>query len=183
MADTDTAIPKLNGAQIKELKETFKQFDQNNDGVISLMELREVMGSMKLRPSDEELQQMIKDVDRNENGTIEFEEFVVLMSSPLKTDEDHETQDRELHDAFAHFDLDGSGTISKKELKIAMANLGDDMTPEQIRVTMNTYDLNGDGEIDFQEFKVMMRGETRPQPNTSTSLSRRGSKSRPPWRP
>lgn len=175
-------LPNLSRAQIADIKETFKQFDKNHDGVVSLVELRAIMDTMGLQPSHAELQQMMKLADTNGNGKIEFGEFLIMMSSVLVQQEKDscDTKNQELEDAFGHFDLDGSGKISPREIKLGMAKLGDRMTDEQIQLTMDTYDLNQDGMIDFDEFKKMMTGEVKP-----ASLHRKHVKmhARPEWRP
>jgi len=51
------------------------------------------------------------------------------------------------------FDKDGSGLVSSEELKIALSK-GDD---EDFMITLNEFDSNGDGEISFEEFVLMMK--------------------------
>jgi len=51
------------------------------------------------------------------------------------------------------FDKDGSGLVSTQELKIALSK-GDD---EDFMSTINEFDSNGDGEISFDEFVLMMK--------------------------
>ena len=62
----------------------------------------------------------------------------------------------ELVAAFKVFDKNGDGCISKMELKQVMAQLGENLTDEQLNDMMKEADVNGDGGIDFEEFKKMM---------------------------
>ena len=78
------------------------------------------MKSLGQNPTENELKQMIKSVDDNGDNEIDFEEFLILMSSKKPGNDD---PDKELKDAFAVFDADGSGTISRTELKKLMKNL------------------------------------------------------------
>lgn len=50
------------------------------------------------------------------------------------------------------FDKDGSGTISKDEIKEALGGLDEKIVEEIIREV----DANNDGEISFEEFEKMM---------------------------
>lgn len=50
------------------------------------------------------------------------------------------------------FDKDGSGTISKDEIKEALGGLEEKIVDEIIREV----DQNNDGEISFEEFEKMM---------------------------
>lgn len=58
--------------------------------------------------------------------------------------------------AFRRFDKDGGGTISAEEVAEA---LGHDMASEEKVWTdvIAEVDTNNDGQIDFKEFKLMMR--------------------------
>ena len=122
-------------------------------GTITKTELKEVMKSLGQKPTDKELEQMIKSVDKDNNNEIDFEEFLTLMSSKKPGKDD---PDRELKDAFAVFDADGSGTISRSELKKLMKSLGQKLSDAELDAMMDEVDTDGNGEIDFKEFKSMM---------------------------
>ncbi|CAH1136121.1 unnamed protein product [Ceutorhynchus assimilis] len=65
----------------EELKEAFKVFDKNNDGLISSLELRHVMTSLGERLSEEEVDDMIKEADLDGDGQVNYEEFVGILTS------------------------------------------------------------------------------------------------------
>lgn len=100
---------------------------------------------------------MIKSVDDNGDNEIDFEEFLILMSSKKPSKDD---PDKELRDAFAVFDADGSGSISRSELKKLMKNLGQTLSDAELDAMMDEVDTDGNGEIDFHEFKSMMVSRT-----------------------
>eukprot|EP00588_Corethron_pennatum_P002644 CAMPEP_0194283748 /NCGR_PEP_ID=MMETSP0169-20130528/26060_1 /TAXON_ID=218684 /ORGANISM="Corethron pennatum, Strain L29A3" /LENGTH=100 /DNA_ID=CAMNT_0039029415 /DNA_START=87 /DNA_END=389 /DNA_ORIENTATION=- len=54
--------------------------------------------------------------------------------------------------SFELFDDDGKGTISFKDLKRVAQELGEDMTDIEIKEMINEADLDGDGEINPDEF-------------------------------
>lgn len=54
------------------------------------------------------------------------------------------------------FDADGDGRISKSELKTVMQNLGEKLTDDEIDFMIGEADLDGDGEVSYEEFVVMM---------------------------
>ena len=111
------------------------------------------MKSLGQSPTEEELTRMIQSVDDNGNNEIDFPEFLILMSSKKSISDD---PDRELKDAFAVFDTDGSGLISRSELKGLLNNLGQVVSDEELDAMMGEVDKDGNGEIDFEEFKAMM---------------------------
>ncbi|XP_076148398.1 calcium-binding protein 2-like isoform X2 [Alosa pseudoharengus] len=66
---------------VKELRDAFKEFDSNGDGMISLTELREAMKKLMgetLSPRD--IDDILRDGDLNGDGLVDFEEFVRMMS-------------------------------------------------------------------------------------------------------
>ena len=71
---------------------------------------------------------------------------------------DHLTDEQtaEFREAFALFDKDGDGTISTKELGTVMKSLGQKPTAAELADMINEVDVDGNGEIDFEEFLTMM---------------------------
>merc|ERR1712118_409588 len=65
-------------------------------------------------------------------------------------------QRQEIREAFELFDTDGSGSVDAKELKVAMRALGFEPKKDEIAKMIADVDDSGDGEIDFDEFMVMM---------------------------
>eukprot|EP00418_Pyrodinium_bahamense_P039944 CAMPEP_0179201480 /NCGR_PEP_ID=MMETSP0796-20121207/100274_1 /TAXON_ID=73915 /ORGANISM="Pyrodinium bahamense, Strain pbaha01" /LENGTH=162 /DNA_ID=CAMNT_0020906037 /DNA_START=73 /DNA_END=561 /DNA_ORIENTATION=- len=68
-----------------------------------------------------------------------------------------EEQKQELKEAFDLFDLDGSGAICDKELKVMMRQLGYDLSREELIHMILEVDEDGSGEIEMNEFIAMMR--------------------------
>ncbi|XP_057613223.1 centrin-4 [Chionomys nivalis] len=65
-------------------------------------------------------------------------------------------QKKEIKEAFDLFDVDGSGTIDVKELKIAMRALGFEPKKEEIRQMIVEIDKEGTGTICFEDFFAIM---------------------------
>jgi len=63
----------------------------------------------------------------------------------------------EFKEAFRLFDKDGNGSISSKELGVAMRSLGQNPTEGELLDMVNEVDIDGSGTIDFAEFCQMMK--------------------------
>merc|ERR1712048_1274903 len=57
---------------------------------------------------------------------------------------------------FDSFDVDGGGTIDELELKGALIKMGQDLTEQELADLFFQFDKDGSGDIDFEEFKVMI---------------------------
>ncbi|XP_032517407.1 calmodulin-like isoform X2 [Danaus plexippus] len=73
---------KMRGADGEdELREAFRVFDKNNDGLISSVELRHVMTNLGERLSEEEVDDMIREADLDGDGMVNYDEFVTILTS------------------------------------------------------------------------------------------------------
>lgn len=63
--------------------------------------------------------------------------------------------EKKLKAAFRMFDKDDSGYISKDEVKESLMKIHK-FTEDEINEIIGQVDENGDGEISFEEFKVIM---------------------------
>lgn len=142
----------LSDEQIAEFKEAFSLFDKDGDGTISCKELGTVMRSLGQNPSQQELLEMINEVDGDGNGTIDFQEFVEMMAKKMKDTDSEE----EIREAFKVFDKDGSGYIDSSELRQVMTTLGEKLTDEEVDEMIQEADIDGDGQVNYEEFVKMM---------------------------
>ena len=111
-----------------------------------------MMRSLGQNPTEAELQDMINEVDADGNGTIDFPEFLNLMARKMKDTDSEE----ELKEAFKVFDKDGNGFISAAELRHVMTNLGEKLTDEEVDEMIREADVDGDGQVNYDEFVKMM---------------------------
>ncbi|KAJ8747716.1 hypothetical protein K2173_009751 [Erythroxylum novogranatense] len=174
--DSPSGLPPFGGSNppstrfkplIEELEQVFKKFDANGDGKISSSELGSIMSSLGHETSKEELQAMITEFDADGDGFIDFEEFVELNTKGIDADEAIEN----LKDAFSVYDIDGNGSISAEELHKVLGTLGEQHSMAECRNMISGVDSDGDGMIDFEEFKVMMMMGSRWDPMSSVRKS------------
>ena len=134
------------------MERVFRKFDSNGDGQISRQELAALFESLGHAPTDDELDRMMAEADADGDGYISLDEFAALNA----TGDSDDAMEEDLRDAFKVFDADGSGAISAAELARVLHGLGEKATVSQCRRMIEGVDKNGDGLINFEEFKVMM---------------------------
>jgi calmodulin len=129
------------------------------------------MRSLGQTPTEAGLQEMIKEVDANGDGTIDFPEFLNLMAKkmqvrwpvyrlhlqahPFAPPQDTDTED-DLKEAFKVFDKDNDGYISAPELRHVLTNIGEKLSDEEVDEMIREADIDGDGQINYEEFVKMM---------------------------
>ena len=135
---------------IREFKKIFLKFDKNSDGKLTKEEIVKGFRDCKfINISEEQIYNLISNIDIDQNGYIEYQEFLTATfeAKNLITEEN-------LKNVFELFDKDSSGKISSEELRLVLdLQLKD---KQVVNTLINDTDLDGDGEISFDEFKTMM---------------------------
>ena len=126
--------------------------DKDGDGTITTKELGTVMRSLGQNPTEAELGDMINEVDADGSGTIDFSEFVTLQSRKMNDTDAEE----EILEAFKVFDKDGNGCICASDIRHIMTNLGEKLSDEEVDEMIREADIDGDGQINYEEFVKMM---------------------------
>jgi len=90
-------------------------------------------------------------VDVDHSSEIDFSEFVTATACRIQL-----LKESKLKTAFDFFDKDKSGTIDLDEIKQVLGG-GQNCSDKVWKEVVGEIDVNGDGEIDFEEFKLMMK--------------------------
>ncbi len=137
---------------VKDLRNIFKIIDKDGDGTLSYEEIKE---GFKEYYKDEniaekEVEEIIKKIDLDNNQCIEYEEFIrcTVNMDLLLTEEN-------LKMVFNAFDKDNSGNLTHDEIKMALGLIETD-DKDLIKNIISEIDVNGDGDISFEEFKELM---------------------------
>ena len=146
-------VDNLTDEQIIEFREAFQAFDKDGSGSITTIELGTVMRSLGQNLNESEIKEIIDEVDEDKNGTIDFHEFLSLMARKMKILD----KEDELLDAFKILDVDGTGKISKYQLRYIILSTETGFTGNDIEELIKKTEIDDDGNIDLHDFiKVLM---------------------------
>ena len=136
-----------------ELKEIFKELDESGEGLLSKEELKK--GYNKFfndNLSDNEFDEIMKLIDQDKSGEISIEEFL-----RATVDRENLVTEKNLKLAFDYFDKDHSVSLTTDEVKDVLGLTDDnEKTTKIVNDIMKEIDVNGDGVISYDEFKLMM---------------------------
>ena len=139
---------KLNEEEIKELKQTFKNFDSSLDGQISYEEFEKGFIEYQKKNSaifyQNEIKNIFESVDINKNGKIDYSEFIAASLENRK-----EIVERRLLEAFSSYDKDETGKITKEDF-IKALHMDVSLNYKELDKIID--DLTKDNLIDYIEF-------------------------------
>ena len=125
--------------------------DTNKSGTLNINEIKNGIDKMEKNKEidEEEKQNIIQTIDTDKSSKIEYNEFLAAC-----LEQKVYLREENLLNAFMMLDYDGSGKISKSEIKRA---LNGDIDNETLDKIIKDFDLDGDGEIDYKEFVEGMK--------------------------
>jgi len=134
-------------------KALFQFFDDNNDGGISLTELKEAMAGVGVKFSEEEVTKFFNKYDTDGNGEIDFQEFIAL--SVALNSQSLSGSEQAISQLFAKMDADGNRSLSHAEIRSGIANFtGKSADDAEVTALIKQLDIDGDGEVSYEEFST-----------------------------
>ncbi|XP_037403672.1 probable calcium-binding protein CML18 [Triticum dicoccoides] len=152
------------GMPMAELEQVFRRYDANGDGKISADELASVLRALGAPPGPGEVQSMMEEMDADRDGFVDLHEFAAFHCGPCKgsaaadAKEEEAATEAELKEAFRMYDADRNGLISARELHRVLRQLGEKCSVADCSRMIRSVDADGDGSVNFEEFKKMMGG-------------------------
>lgn len=140
-----------NREEKRELMETFKMLDTNNDGVVTKDELIVGLKKANMFISEADVENLMDRIDHNKDRAINYTEFVAAA-----IDKKRLLSDERLKLCFRIFDKDGSGKISLAEFREVFQGKNK-VDPKVWEDLVKEIDIDGDGEIELDEFKTILK--------------------------
>merc|ERR1712042_300961 len=147
----DNLANKMAGASEAELREAFKLFDIDGDGVITIDELSSMASKVGGDMSNADATALIKAADKDGNMGIDFSEFAKLWEAL------HGEAEAEIRAGFAKLDADKSGFITRDEMVATISSgfTGDKL--EEAKKALDQMDVDKDGKVSYPEFLLVMK--------------------------
>ena len=141
-------------SMINKLTQIFKELDESGEGLLSIEELKKgYKNYFSDSITDAEFEEIMKLIDQDKSGQISIEEF-------LRATVNYENlvTEKNLKYAFDYFDKDHSGSLSPDEIREVLGlNEENAKTNQIVADIVKDVDVNGDGQISYEEFKLMMQ--------------------------
>ncbi|OVA09499.1 EF-hand domain [Macleaya cordata] len=148
------------------IERVFCYLDEDGDGKISFEELGRCLAAVRgdneavvVDDDDDDdqevLEAMVKSFDSDGDGLLGLEDFVGLLEGEGEGEEEEKVM-KELREAFEMYVMDGYEYITPMSLRRMLSQLGESKTIDECRVMINQFDLNGDGVLNFDEFRIMI---------------------------
>jgi len=139
---------QLCGQQLQDMRRHFQELDSDGNGVVTkeeMVALFEASAPPSISEPGKWVHEVFDQLDSDGSGELEFTEFqAAVMQAYVGISEET------MQAAFHALDVDSSGTISREELGRVMCASNEELTSYIAKA-----DLNGDGELDFDEFKAI----------------------------
>jgi len=124
------------------LQQVFRKVDADQSGSITANELQSALSNGTWSPfNPETVRTMIGMFDQDNSSTIDFKEFRALWRYVTDWEK-----------CFRRYDLDGSGTIDKHELKTALSSFGFRLSDRFYDLLIRKFDRTGRGTVAFDDF-------------------------------
>ncbi|ORX52709.1 putative Mcsc-pending-prov protein [Hesseltinella vesiculosa] len=141
MADFLSETPKERNDRIRAL---FDSLDRHQDGVLDRDCIEKGLTAMTHLPARTKfVNELLEACDTSQDGVVDFEEFEIYVRD----------KESELLDLFQRLDTRGDGSLYPEDLAMALQEAGITINQEELMEFVEWMDLDGNGIIDFYEFK------------------------------
>merc|ERR1711934_314636 len=121
--------------------------------------LKAVLEHMHIKVTDADVFQMISEVDEDNSGAIEFQEFLRVMENQKIAESNGDGEEILAAYVACGGNADKTGHVDRDVIsKIIKVDFGLDIDIEKM---MDAVDHDGSGEMEFEEFKLLLSGKAQ----------------------
>ena len=134
---------------LQKMKDSFDDFDDDNDGEIETQMLERAIRSFGLNPSNDEISDVLSDVSNS--NTVNFNTYAYIIYHMARSRD----TEKELISAFQLFDKDGTGKIPLSLVRDILTKIKRPFTESQLETILKSLH-NDNGYIDYSELASLM---------------------------
>lgn len=142
-------VEKFTDEQLEEFRDLFNMFDKDNQGVLTSLNLLQVMKTLGQTPTEADMIDLMREIDIDNSGSIDFYEFVRVISHKMSPNE----SEQEIRHAFELFDHNQDGLLTFEELKFTMEKyMSNSIDDWELRQMIELADRSAHGHVSFEDF-------------------------------
>jgi len=151
---TRTSVVDLTESEKQEIREAFEMFATDGSSYLDLSQFKVAMRALGFIPEKGEAQRLMKKNGDEKNNSIDFTQFQELMAQKIFA----RKPDVEIEQAWKLFDKDEDGMVSFDDLKSISAELGENLTEQELYDMIKEADRHQIGKISKEDFvRVLSR--------------------------
>jgi Ca2+-binding EF-hand superfamily protein len=145
------------GSTLQGLANGFKALDPDGTGRVPYQDVVKLLNSGNYDLSHGEVRTLMAQFDANNDGTVDYLEWVAALMD-WNTEEQGQQWITWLRRVFDRFDRDQNGTITRDELQHMICEElgGGACVPDTVPSVLRRGDMDGDGELSFDEFVELL---------------------------
>jgi len=152
------------GSVRTDLLTVFRRIDVDKEGM-NMRRVAQLARAFGVELSQTESETAFEEMDQNGDGSCEFEEFYQWWMGPsliarIVKDSVAAGARKQLKEVFEKIDLDGNGTLEKKEVARAFKDLGAELPAVQLDVAFGEMRYRNESSVKFQHFCQWMESES-----------------------
>ncbi|KRX07671.1 Protein kinase-like domain [Pseudocohnilembus persalinus] len=165
-----------------DIQDIFQHFDTDKGGFLDQQEFSSFLKKIDPSLTESEAINVFQKVDVSGDGQISFKEFQQLFNEydfselgDLASNLINELREiiisykLNLSDIFKNFDKDKQGTLDILEFEHLLRIIAPGLKQEDVKTVFNKFDIDGDGEITFEEFRSIIDNKQSTNQNSGGS--------------
>ncbi len=157
--NVSTSNINIDDEKLNRIEEGCQLFDKDNDGLITLSELRTVMRSLGNNIPDSDINEMLKLNDKDEtalNTLVDYKDYFDLFIKTMSNLNEKEKEDEIIENYKKNYDRENTGMILVSELRHDINSCSEKFSEEEFEEIIRMVNKDNGNEIYYEDFVRVM---------------------------